>query len=262
MYRKIALALLLAGTVSLGHAQKNITKTNILFGPLYRTAHVGQERLLFGKISVNTIVKIMAPLTVPKILTNKFEVDGLEENPFLSSKLTAIGNITQFRYYRKENMRGLYIGVFGQYMQYKVESGTFKGTFHDEFNVEYKADLKQVFKYGLGGGGMLVGVQGIIKNHFVIDWTILSLGFGMGKLSGGIEASNTSANFDFRNYTEDINKYTYGLEDSKFLPVKKDVGQYNMELSAKAPFPIIHTTLNIGFAYGGGGPKAPKVPGQ
>ena len=253
-----ALALLLAAGTYTASAQKHITKTNLLFGPFFKTAHVVQEMAIGSRFSVVTTMKLRPATQISTGLQNLLNVNDLEyNNPFASSKLSGVGNISEFRiYFKDEPMRGFYIGGFTSIMQHKLESDTYPGTFHDNNDVEYKADLKQTVKFRTIGGGFEMGLQGLINDKVCIDWTIVGIGFAMAKLEGGIEATNTSANFDFRNYTEDVDNATFGLE--KFLPIGKTVEKESVSFFVRAPWPVFRTTLNIGFAYGGGMPKMPK----
>lgn len=235
-------------------SQKNVSKSNLLYGPFFKTYSVIQERAIGSRFSIQTTVKVRPPRGLSPAAQDLFKIDEAPSNPFANSKLSGIGNITEFRIYRQDKaLRGIYFGVLFSFMHHKLESGVFPGTFHDENNVEYYADLTQAIKINLTGLGIELGLQGLIKDRVCIDWTILSFGYSLLSLTGSIDATNTSANFDFRNYTSDIDKSTFGVE--KWLPIKKIVEKETVGFNVKAPWPIIKSTLCIGFAYGG----KPKV---
>lgn len=228
---------------------KNISKTNILFGPFFKTPMVSQERALNDRISVQTTVRTRIPSSFHAPFLTKANNDGESYNPFSSTKMSGIGNITEFRLYGKEKgvFHGLYGGVFFSYMHYKLESASFPAEFHDDNGVTYKADVTQTVKLNFTGGGFHFGVQGMIKDRICIDWTILGAGVSLVGLKAGIDATNTSANFDFRNYTEDVEKTTFGVE--KVLPVKKTVEKESIAIGIKAPWILVRMGLSIGFAY-------------
>jgi len=64
---------------------------------------------------------------------------------------------------------------------------------------------------------------------------------------GGIDATNTSNNFDFRNYSADIDAATVGID--KYLPLKKTIDPQSVSLGAKMPIPMFRMGLSIGIAY-------------
>jgi hypothetical protein len=230
---------------------KNISKTNVLLGPFFKQVYVIQERALSKRISVVTSVRTRIPTSFKGGKFGKINTAGHGDyDPFSSMKLSGIGNITEFRLYGKKRgaMHGVYGELFFSYMHYKLQSGTFPATFHDNAGVAYKADVTQTFKLNNTGGGLGFGVQGLfIKDRLCIDWTILRLGVSMLGLSGGIEATNTSDNFDFRNYTDDVNNASFGLEKLKVF--KRDIQKESVDMGIKLPFVIVQMGLNIGFGY-------------
>jgi hypothetical protein len=230
---------------------KNISKSNVLLGPFFKQVYAIQERALSDRISVVTSVRTRIPTQFKGGKFGKINTAGNGDyNPFASSKLSGIGNITEFRLYGKKRgaMHGVYGELFFSYMHYKLQSASFPATFHDEAGVAYKADVTQTFKLNNTGGGLGFGVQGLfIKDRLCIDWTICRVGLSLLGLKGGIEATNTSDNFDFRNYTDDVNKASFGLE--KILPIKKDVQKESVEMGVKVPWVIFQMGLNIGFGY-------------
>lgn len=235
---------------SVSVAQKNVSKIGLLPGPLNRVFSVSQERVLTERLTVQTTVRAMPPLSFKGApgLTSA-SANGTTYDPFTSAKLFAIGNYTELRIYGKEKkaLHGFYWGPYFHAMMYKLTTSTFPATFHDGNNVEYSADVKEYIKLTCVGAGLQIGLQGMIKDRVCIDWTILGLGFNSVGLKGGIEATNTSANFDFNNYTDDIKKASLGLD--KFFTVSKTVQPTKVELGIRVPTIHIKTGLAIGFGY-------------
>jgi hypothetical protein len=231
-------------------AQKNVTKIGLLPGPMNRIFSVSQERVLTERLSLQTTVRVMPPLTATGVTgLTKANYGENEYNPFTDAKLFAIGNYTELRIYGKEKkaLRGFYWGPYFHAMMYKLTSGTFPAKFHDDNNVEYSADVKNYLKVSCVGAGLQIGLQGMIKDRVCIDWTILGIGFNSVGVKVGLEASNTSANFDFANYKDDVDKATFGLD--KFFPLTRKLEPTKVELGTRVPFIHLKTGLATGFGY-------------
>lgn len=230
---------------------KNISKTNVFPGPFSKNVYAIQERVLTDRITVVTSVRTRIPTSFRGGSFGKINTaDNGSYNPFATAKLSGIGNITEFRLYGKKKgaLHGVYGELFFSYMHYKLASASFPATFHDENGVEYKADVTQTIKVNNTGGGLGLGVQGLFfKDRLCIDWTIFRFGVSALGIKGGIDATNTSDNFDFRNYTDDVNKTTFGVE--KILPVTKTVDKESIAIGVKVPWVILQTGLTIGFGY-------------
>lgn len=229
--------------------KKNVNKVNILFGPFYKMVHVSYEKPIGKRFSINTTVKARPASLTRLSKLGVIKTDGATYNPFPEMKLSALGNITEFRIYSKKKgpLKGFYFGPYLSGVFYKLQSPAVPVTFKDDNGVEFKGDVSTVVKLNFIGGGLQMGVQGMIKDIFVIDWNILGVGFASVGLKGGIEATNTSANFDFRNYTKDVDGFTYGVEN--LLPITKTVDKEKVELGVRGFAPIIKTGLYIGIAY-------------
>jgi len=228
--------------------KKNVSKTVIFPGPFFRMFGVQQEFAFGKRFSTVTTVKAMPPVKAPGGFTGG-TYDEETYDPFAGAKLSGFGNVTEFRIYGKKKgmLRGFYFGPYFTGTFYKLQTPSVPAQFKDESGTVYTADVTQTVKVNVVGGGLQIGVQGLIKNLVAIDWTILGIGFGSCGLKGGVEATNTSDNFDFRNYSADVDKTTLGLD--KFLPVTKTVEKEKVELGVKAPVPLFRMSLSIGIAY-------------
>lgn len=236
---------------ALAQGKKNISKINLLGGPLFRIYGVSQEFKLSDRLSIQTMAKVMPPIKTTKVPTGGTH-DGTGYNPFTSAKLFSVGNVTEFRIYGKEKQafRGVYWGPYFTYNYFKFQTASFRGEFEDKkTNTFHSADVVQYMKLSNISGGLQVGVQGVIKNLVVIDWTILGLSFGNVKLAGGIEASNPSSGFDFNNYEDDIKAASLGLEEFQFLDLQKTVEPTKVEFGFKVPCLFFRTNLAIGINY-------------
>ena len=243
-------AFLLLMIVAPAVAQRTITKTNLLLGPLFKTIYTTQEVKVGPRITIQTSVKTRPPARY-KFGLGAVRVDGTDYNPFDGGlKMSGAGNITEFRVYGKEKgaFNGFYWGPYTSYMFYKVFSEPTPATFTDANGVKHTADLTQEIRVNLGGAGFQIGVQKMFfKNHMCIDWTILGVGFGGLKLKGVVEATNTSEGFDFRNYQDDLDDHHFGIE--KLFTFDRTTEANNVSVSLGTPIFMMRTALSIGFAY-------------
>jgi len=268
--KNYTLLLMLAASIG-AHAQKQVSKSNVLIGPFFKTIHTGQEMKIGERFSTQTTAKVRPASSFggKRGTVEVSDGNGNTYNPFTGLKMSSVGNVTEFRIYGKEKgaLRGFYWGPYASYNYFKLASDPVRADFQDENNVTYSGDVSQVVKVNVGGGGIQFGTQGVfLKDRLVVDWTILGVGFGMLKLSGGLEATNTSENFDFRNYDEDVDNISFGVD--KLLKIEKTVEKESVVLSAKVPVPMFRMGLSVGFAYGkglkkknkDGGSDAPAIP--
>jgi hypothetical protein len=234
-----------------GFAQRMITKSNVLFGPFVRTIHTIQEVKVAPRLTVQTTVKTRLPTEFRFFNLGSINMEGRAYEHFGKTKLSAVGNVTEFRVYGKEKgaFHGFYFGPYFSYMHYRLQSSSFRGEFHDVSDNAYYADISHSVRLNSTGGGFQIGTQGMyFKNKFCIDWTILGVGFGVMSFKGTIDAENTSGNFDFRNYEEDINKVEMGIE--RVFNFKRKVDPTSIEIGAKIPMISMRMGLSIGFGYG------------
>ncbi|TND09397.1 MAG: hypothetical protein FD123_1203 [Bacteroidetes bacterium] len=256
--KKITLALFLAGLCVPVFSQKTISKSNALFGPMFKTIYTIQEVKIAPRITLQTSVKTRPASNFKFFGLGAVNVEGKDYQPFGETKLSAVGNVTEMRVFGKEKgaYHGFYFGPYLTYMHYKLQSAAVRAEFKDAAGTSYFGDISQVVKLNMSGVGFQIGTQGMyLKNHLAIDWTILGVGLGLLGFEGGIEAENTSENFDFRNYPDDIDDVKMGIE--KVFKFKRTVDPTSMTIGAKIPWPLMRMGVLFGFGYGG-----MKVPGM
>ncbi|HTL81810.1 MAG TPA: hypothetical protein VL651_08915 [Bacteroidia bacterium] len=236
---------------SFSYAQMTISKTNALFAPMFKMINTTQEVKLGKRLTTSTTVRTRPASNLNFFGLGTINVEGQNYTPFGRSKLSAIGNITELRIYgaKKGAFHGFYFGPYFTYTHYKLTSASIREAFHDANGVEYDGDIQQVIKLNIAGGGIECGTQGVYaKGHFCVDWTILGMGFGTLGFQGGIEASNTSENFDLRNYPDDVANTKMGIE--KYFTFKRTIDATSVTIGAKIPFIVFRTGLSFGFGYG------------
>src|SRR4051812_14922190 len=143
MNLKKVVAILLAGCSSIGVAQKNVSKTSVFPGPLFRVFGVVQERAIGKRFSTVTTVKAMSPVKFPVSGLTNASYKGDTYNPFSEAKLSGIGNVTEFRIYKKDKekqLRGFYWGPYFTAMVYKLSTSKYPGEFTVKNGVTYSGD--------------------------------------------------------------------------------------------------------------------------
>lgn len=230
-------------------AQKNATKINLLPGPAFLMFGLSQERAISERMSLQATIKYMPSVKFPASNYLGASYNGETANPFANSKNSGMGAVVELRIYGKEKkaLRGFYWGPYLTFNTFNVKSSPFPGQFKDDNGVTYKGDIQQTINLTMFGGGLEIGIQKLFKDKIALDWTILGLGLGSVNMNGTIVATNTSSNFDFRNYTKDINSATQGFE--QFIPIKKTIEPEKVSMSINALAPILRMGLALGIGY-------------
>jgi hypothetical protein len=247
-----SLLFFIAGCSIAGFSQRTISKSNVMFAPLFKFINTVQEVKISPRLTIETTVRTRPPSKFKFFGLGAIKIDGQDYQPFGETKLSAIGNITEFRVYGKEKLafHGFYYGPYFSYMHYKLQSASVHGEFHDATGEVYTGDISHVVKLNETGGGFEIGTQGMyLKNKLCIDWTIIGVGIGVLGFQGGIEADNTSQNFDFRNYPEDVDKVQMGIEKVFPHTFKRTIDATSITIGGKIPVPTMRMSVCFGFGY-------------
>ncbi len=144
-------------------------------------------------------------------------------------------------YASKQALKGFYLGLYPRYSHFNssfdytfLENGT---TTPDVGGANASFNL-----FGVGGN---MGVQWLIADHFVIDWTILGLGYMRGRVSADL----TSSDFDDTDF-QDLEDALFQVQDAGLMR-KVSFEQNGQTVSYKGPFsiPSLRTGLLIGYAF-------------
>jgi hypothetical protein len=233
-------------------SQMMVSKSNVVFGPFFKMINTSQEVKVSPRITTQTTVKTRPATELHFFGLGQINVDGQNYSPFGKTTLSMVGNVTEMRIYSKKKgaFHGFYFGPYFSYTHFKLKSASIHQIFHDENGVEHAADVSQIIKLNMTGGGFQIGTQGMyFNNHFCIDWTIMGIGFGKLGFEGGIEADNTSDDFDLRNYPNDVANTQMGIE--KYFTFKRTIDPKSITIHAGIPFPMFRMGVCIGFGYGG-----------
>ncbi|HLG03267.1 MAG TPA: hypothetical protein VI731_06705 [Bacteroidia bacterium] len=233
-----------------GFSQRMISKSQVLLGPMFKMVNTSQEIKIAPRVTIQTTIRTRIPSEFKFLRLGTLRFEDKNYVPFGKTKLGGIGNITEFRWYskKKEAFRGFYYGPYITFMHYKLQSAQVRADFQDANDVTYYGDVSQVVKLNVTGIGFQMGTQGLYANNkLAIDWTIIGFGFGMLSFQGGIEAENTSANFDFRNYTEDVANMEMGIE--RLFNFRRTIDATSLSISTKIPWILLRTGFSMGFGY-------------
>jgi|GEM_PF-720207 len=111
-----------------------------------------------------------------------YSTDTQYEDNFTVPQLSGFAITPEFRFYPGGNddkpaPNGFYVGAYVRYAKYKItQTVSYQDT---QTSPKYSAEAKQT--YGGVNGGIMIGRQWIIGDHFSIDWWIVGAGYGKAK---------------------------------------------------------------------------------
>lgn len=250
---KVLAILVLSGTVlsSPVFSQKNVTKIGAFPGALTGMYTLSQERAINERMSIQTTFRFM-PSRSNSFVDQSDNVTYQDEqyDPFKNPKLSGFGNFTELKIYKESNgaLNGFYWGPYVHFTTYTVKS---EKDYYEDYDSDgnlYYGDAQMTLKMSNIGLGLMIGTQKVFGNGITLDWTILGLGFNSIGFKGVVEATNTSNNFDFRNYQEDFNEAEFEIE--KYFPLTMTAEKERAVItSTRLPFVQFRMGLTIGFGY-------------
>lgn len=246
------------------NAQENITKltfspgligvkgdTNSLSPTVYTWLFgIAQERKISDRLSIQTAFKFSSKKDLDVNGFTGAEYGDSAYNPFDNASLFTWTNVTELRIYgRDKALKGFYFGPYLNYASNKLESDPDFVSLVDEFDEVFYGDVQQIIGLTNIGLGFQIGTQKVFDGGLVLDWTILGIGFNSYKASLKYDVTNTSGNFDFRNYEKEIEETVLDIES--LADVSYDIQKESVEASIKKGFVHFRMSLSIGFGYGG-----------
>lgn len=230
-------------------AQKNTTKVGSSLGFLSLMYGVEQERAITDRMTVQTQLRFKPKQELPVNEYLGAEYEGNEYNPWLNPVFSGWSNITELRIYGKNKgaLNGFYWGPYLNYTNHKVVSDEIYAEFTDNDGTTYFGDVQQTLRLVNIGGGLSIGTQKVWDSGLTLNWTILGIGVNGYTLSSEIVARNTSGNFDFRDYREEVEEAYLTLEE--VAPVEIELEKERAKISASMPSLHFRMGLSIGFGY-------------
>ena len=272
--KKIGLLILLIISGSIISAQKNVSKLRYSPVPivgndvtkgtmeLFNGAiSFSQERKLNERMSLQATFRYL-PTKTNGILDSITTVEYNDEDykPWGAPTFSGLGAFFDLKIYGKEEgaMMGFYWGPYLHTMTYKLQS---KRDYLEEYNsngILFYGEAQTRYKMSNLGVGIQIGTQKIWDNGLTLDWTILGIGLNGVLVSAEIDVENTSGNFDFRDYEDDITNDADFFISNPSIEIEKESVKFSskryftMSEFSKETLPFINFRmgLSLGFGYG------------
>ncbi|GAB4420855.1 MAG: hypothetical protein OHK0039_34990 [Bacteroidia bacterium] len=208
---------------------------------------VSYEHVLTNRLSVN----INTDLGFRRNLVNSafFETFYVQADTSLAAGVVDIeslrtGNIKfnpELRIYASgEAPNGFYFGPFLRYARYRASS---------ELTYTKNTDVSSIDGRGifsLTGGGLVLGAQWVLADKFAIDWTILGVGFGAGRVSldGDVQGSIQD---EVQPFIDDLNA---SLETLPLVNIQLENNGSALDARTNMiPMPLLYSRLSFGIVF-------------
>jgi hypothetical protein len=272
--KKIGLLILLITSVSIVAAQKNVSKlryspvpivgndvTKGVMELLNGVISFSQERKLNDRMSLQATFRYL-PTKTNGILDSitTVEYNNEDYNPWGDPTFSGLGAFLDLKIYGEEKgaMTGFYWGPYLHTMTYKLQSKRDYLEGFDGNGMLYYGEAQTRYKMSNLGIGIQIGTQKIWDNGLTLDWTILGIGLNGVLVSAEIDVENTSGNFDFRDYEEDINNDADFFINNPSIEIERESVKFSSkryfnisEFSEEnLPFINFRMGLSLGFGYG------------
>lgn len=272
--KKIGLLILLIISGSIISAQKNVSKLRYSPVPVVGddvtkgimelfngVISFSQERKLNERMSLQATFRYL-PTKTNGILDSITTVEYNDEdyNPWSGPTFSGLGAFFDLKIYGKKRgaMNGFYWGPYLHTMTYQLQS---KRDYLEEYNsngVLFFGEAQTRYKMSNLGAGIQIGTQKIWDNGLTLDWTILGIGLNGVLVSAEIDVENTSENFDFRDYEQDITNDADFFINNPSIEIERESVKFSSkryfnirEFSEEnLPFINFRMGLSLGFGYG------------
>ena len=249
MRKQIGLFFCLLWSISSVYSQKNVIRLGIpsLFAG---QANGYYERMISDRISVSTQVGYAWPSNLPFFVESRLNdsLSGASSDINLSDAQWNGGVVVapEVRFYTgksKEGPRGFYVAPRLSFAMY---SALLSGTHTYGLNNTLTAQDNATLRFSNFGLNAQLGVQWLIKDRVVIDWSFLGIGLGRGALNGQYETDDTA---DLDDWLADVKN---AIQENNLDQLVNAVAsrEGNVIKVAGASFvPIVRTGLSIGVAF-------------
>jgi len=187
---------------------------------------------LTHKISFTLGANFSLPKSLPQLFQN-YAADNSTDYNYGQYKYSGFSITPAIRFYTSKqaaSLNGFYLGLFGRYYRYGMKIETpYDVTEIATFNTAYSSM----------GGGFYMGTQKRWK-HFVMDWNILGIGWGV----GSIMAKLSDSVFTQNDYTDIA---TSLKEDIPSATVTSGVDF--VKFKHKLNLPMFKTGVTMGYAF-------------
>jgi len=224
----VALATLLTTTAI---AQKNVVRLG-LGGLAARNLNFDVERAVTDNQALSLNLGILVPRS--KLPFGVDDGTDLELN-----RLGGISIAPEYRFYTgtKKALNGFYVAPYLKYSSYGVgASGNYDGSDGD-----ISAKLSTI------GGGIQLGAQWLINDHFSIDWSFFGIGINRHTISVRFESNDPDV--DFQGIEDDIEAELADTPDFVRNSINTESGSDYVSTKAPFFFPALRSSLSIGYAF-------------
>jgi hypothetical protein len=238
-------------------AQKNVVKWNVS-SVAFNNVYLTYERVIEKKFSVNLGVGYVPTslLMVTGFVPDVKSGDFTRESPLKNMNMTGYSITPEFRFYTsliKESPRGLYLAAYLRHSNYDLSYQNYAYNYKDEFdnNISKIANINFESSISSIGGGLMLGHQWIIGQHFSIDLWILGLGVNSSTFQLRATDSNRAMNDLYfmagSTFSKDIEEYFSFLGDVK---LKIDENGHFVETTTSRILPALRGLgFNVGVAF-------------
>ena len=272
--KKTGIFILLISSLSIVNGQNNVSKIRYSPTPIVGddvtkgimelfngTISFSQERKLNERMSLQATIRYL-PTKMNGILDSITTVEYNDEdyNPWAEPKFSGLGAFLDLKIYgkEKEGLSGFYWGPYLHIMTYKLESKRDYVEGFDGNGILYYGEAQTRYKISNLGAGIQIGTQKIWNNGLTLDWTILGIGLNGVLVSAEIDVENTSGNFDFRDYEEDIRNDAEFFITNPNIEIERESVKFSSKRyfsmrefsEVSLPFINFRMGLSLGFGYG------------
>lgn len=191
---------------------------------------------------------------IPRDVPSQFYKASSNAEGWKLPKFGGFAITPEFRYYPGQKVEhkaphGFYIAPYFRYAKYKLTADYIELYENNTKTRTYKGTVT----YGGVTGGLMIGSQWIINEHFSIDWWIVGFGAGAGKFYANVVSDGTlnlsaqeqaDLKDDIRNNIGDLGKFGKGVADIQTTPNSATLNIKGVPMQSVRMF-----GLNLGYAF-------------
>ena len=234
---------------AIGEASKSVIKLNLTqlaFRNFSFQYEYGFHKNMSGAIGIGFVIPRNIPTQLFKPSSN---AEGWQVPKFSGFTVTP-----EFRYYpgkkeEKQAPHGFYIAPYFRYAKYKLTADYLELYDNGTKTRTYKGTVT----YGGVTGGLMIGSQWIINDHFSIDWWIAGFGAGAAKFYANVVSDGTlnlttqeqtDLKDDIRGDIDELGQFGKGAVDIQTTPNSATLTIKGVPMQSIRMF-----GLNLGYAF-------------
>ncbi len=255
---KQVLSIFILGICCLFLTKQTTAQSNVIklapgaFVPFKKVA-LSYERVITDRMTINLRV-------APSLPTNKLPLQGIIENQLddqgagiLSSdiNLNALEITPELRFYTNKDkgaLRGFYLGPFFRFSRFNfsAEAGEFTDNDGDEYIGNFDGNYRTL------GGGLIMGVQGLIKDRVAIDF-YFGPGYAGNKLNATLSDISGITAEEYQEVADEVkmefDDFASGTPLENFLSIETSATDNSGTLDGNFGSLMFRLGLAIGIAF-------------